>query len=92
MWVAEHQMQTRCGCGASGPTSAGAPAPGRRSSAEGACGCAPREYPHHAVRHSRPRNTLQDACGPSGQEACAPHPAMGGERGIPPLGQDQQAA
>ena len=27
MWVAEHQVQTRCGCGASGPTSAGAAGP-----------------------------------------------------------------
>lgn len=24
----------------------------------------------HAVRHSRPRNTLQDAYGPYGQQAC----------------------
>jgi hypothetical protein len=40
-----HQVQTRCGCGASGPTSAGAAGPGRRSSAGGACRCAPREYP-----------------------------------------------
>ena len=44
MWAAEHQLQTRCGCGASGPTSAGAAGPAAIVS-WGACGCAPRFAP-----------------------------------------------
>jgi hypothetical protein len=44
--------------------------------------------PHHAVRHSRPRNTLQDASGPSGQEACIYMSAAGQARPEGPVEAD----